>query len=161
MLEFLEYLKASGVSQWLSTSMAGAPTLMALHSVGMAAVVGLSLMITLRMHQFLPGLSLRHIPRLLQLAAWGFALNLLTGVGVFITRGPEYIASPIFLTKLALVVVGVALTAGLWHRHAVADRASGVPVVDAVARTMSLLATSVWFGAVIAGRLIAYLSELY
>jgi hypothetical protein len=36
-----------------------------------------------------------------------------------------------------------------------------VLAADKPARTMALVATVLWFGAVIAGRLIAYLSNLY
>jgi len=141
--------------------MAGGPTLLALHSVGMAVVVGLSLMITLRLHRILPGPRLELIPRLLTLAGWGFVLNLVTGLGVFITRGPEYIVSGIFLAKMALVVVGAGLTVWLWSRLGPPTRAAGVPAVDGVAKAVSLGATLAWFGAVVAGRLIAYLSDLY
>ena len=157
----LEYLEASRLSQWLSISMAGGPTLLALHSVGMAVVVGLSLMIALRLHGVLPGPGIERLPGLLKVTAWGFALNVLTGLGFFITRGPEYISSAIFLMKMALVAVSAALTAWLWRRLAPRARTTAGPPIDGVARTLSFAATLTWFGAVVAGRLIAYLSDLY
>ena len=54
-MHLLETLKASALAQWLSISMAGAPALIALHSVGMAAVVRLSLMMTLRLYGVIDG----------------------------------------------------------------------------------------------------------
>ena len=157
----LEYLEASPLSQWLSISMAGGPTLLALHSVGMAVVVGLSLMVALRLHHVLPGPGLQVMPGLLRVALWGLALNVVTGVGFFITRGPEYVTATIFLVKMALVAVGATLTAWLWRRLAPLEQVTGAPAIDGVARALSLAATLAWLGAVVAGRMIAYLSDLY
>jgi uncharacterized membrane protein YhhN len=36
-----------------------------------------------------------------------------------------------------------------------------VSVADTIAKNMSVVSTVTWFGAVIAGRLIAYISDLY
>jgi hypothetical protein len=160
-LELLNYLKDSAASEWLSVSMAGFPTFIALHSVGMAVVVGLSLMITLRLHGVMLDLRLELVPRLLTVAAWGFVLNLVTGLGIFITRGPEYITSAIFLLKMLLVFIGATLMFQLGGRLRPLNLRTAGFVVDRATRLMSLVATCSWFGAVVAGRMIAYLSDLY
>jgi hypothetical protein len=160
-LDLLHYLADSEFSNWLSVSMAGFPTLIALHSVGMGAAVGLSMAVTLRLYGALPELGPLPLRRLLDVAVWGFTLNLVTGLLLFITRGPEYLASGIFLLKMLLVVIGAALTAVVRQRVKAAVSPSGALVDDAVARGMSLVATLAWFGAVVTGRLIAYLSDLY
>ena len=159
-LSLLEQLKQSALGVWLSSSMAGAPTLIALHSVGMAAVVGLSLMVTLRLYSVITGFDLALIPRLLTVAAWGFTLNLVTGLGIFITRGPEYIGSGVFLLKMLLVLISAGTTFWLGRRLTLRLRA-GAEVVDSLAKTAAVAATTTWFAAVIAGRMIAYLSDLY
>jgi hypothetical protein len=160
-VSFLAYLKASAFSEWLSISMLGFPTLIALHSVGMAIVVGLSLMVTLSLYGALPGIGDAVLPRLLNVAVWGFVLNFLTGLALFITRGPEYITSLVFLVKMLLVIVGAVIL--FWLREQLARRAltTGRGTSDGIVRAMSLAASLVWFGAVVAGRLIAYLSSLY
>jgi hypothetical protein len=160
-LEFLNYLKASAFSEWLSVSMAGFPTFIALHSVGMAVVVGLSLMITLRLHEVALDFRLQLIPRLLTIAAWGFVLNLVTGLALFITRGPEYITAAIFLLKMSFVVIGAILMFQLSGRLRPLNLNADAFVVDRTTRVMSLIATASWFAAVVAGRMIAYLSSLY
>ena len=160
-MSFLQYLKASAFSHWLSVSMAGAPTMIALHSVGMGIVVGLSLMISLRLHRVILGFDERLIPRLLTLAAWGLCLNLVTGLAIFITRGPEYLASAMFLTKMLLVAISATLMFWLRHRLSSAHPERATGAADELAKRVSLVATLTWFGAVITGRLIAYLSDLY
>lgn len=160
-MAFLEYLKASAFSDWLSVSLLGFPALIALHSVGMGVAVGLALMVTLRLYGVIAGFDERQIPRLLQLAVWGFLLNLATGLAIFITRGPEYVVTAIFLLKLVLVFSGAAILWWLKNHFATARPASAAPVIDTSGRRLSLTLTLLWFGAVIAGRLIAYLSDLY
>jgi hypothetical protein len=160
-LSFLTYLADSDFSYWLSVSMAGFPTLIALHSVGMAVVVGLSLVISLRLNGLLPDLSPGVVPRLLDVAVWGFTLNFVTGLLLFITRGPEYITSAIFLIKMLLVLVGAALMFWLRQHFRRAARGPQMHARDRLARLVSLSSSVAWFGAVVAGRLIAYLSALY
>jgi hypothetical protein len=160
-LALLQYLKDSAFSEWLSLSMLGFPTLIALHSVGMGVAVGLALMISLRLHDVISGFEPRLIPRLLQLTLWGFLLNLLTGVLLFITRGPEYLVTPIFLVKMVLVFGGAAILFRLRTILGPIAASAAADVIDGRARHLSIALSTAWFGAVVAGRLIAYLSDLY
>lgn len=160
-MDFLQHLADSDFSYWLSVSMAGFPTLIALHSVGMAGAVGLSMAVTLRLYGALPDLGRFPVQRLLDVAMWGFTLNLVTGLLLFITRGPEYLASGIFLLKMLLVFVGTVLTVVVRQRVLALASPSGTFVGDSFVKGMSLIATLAWFGAVVTGRLIAYLSDLY
>lgn len=161
MSNFLDALQASAFSEWLALSMLGFPTLIALHSVGMAVVVGLSLIVTLQLFGLLNGFSDDLIDRFLMVAVWGFTLNLLTGLLLFVTRGSDYLSSLVFLIKMMLVLCSAAILFWLRLRlRADAGRGSSFSG-DSVAKKMSLVATAAWFGAVVAGRLIAYLSDIY
>lgn len=160
-MSFLADLEATALSDWLSISMLGFPTLIALHSIGMAVVVGLALVVALRLHGLVTGIDGQLVTRLLTIAAWGFVLNLLTGIALFITRGTDYITSAIFLVKMLLVVVSAVILFWLRERLAPADPASGTVAADPLARRLALVAATTWFAAVVAGRLIAYLSDLY
>jgi hypothetical protein len=141
--------------------MLGFPTLIALHSVGMAVAVGLSLMVTLHLNQVFTGFNVQLIPRILSIAVWGFILNLITGLALFVSRGPEYIDSYIFLIKMLLVVISAIILFWLRQHLRLIKLTTEVSVTDRIAKNMSLFSTATWFGAVIAGRLIAYLSDLY
>ena len=160
-MELLEQLEASALSQWLSISLAGFPTLIALHSVGMGIVVGLSLMICLRLNCVLSGIRAETIPRLLDVAIWGFTLNLVTGLAIFITRAPAYITSAVFLIKMMLVVVSAAILFWLRRRLRTISEATEAELVTGLVRQLSVFASLSWFGAVVTGRLIAYLSSIY
>jgi hypothetical protein len=160
-LELLERLASSGFSDWLSVSMAGFPTLIALHSVGMGAVVGLTSMVCLRLYHVFDGISAQVLPKLLTVAIWGFYLNLVTGVCIFITRADEYATATIFLVKMAFVLFSTVLVFWLRRRLQPWALVTGEPPADPMANRVALLASLTWFAAVLAGRLIAYLSDLY
>jgi len=160
-LSFLTYLANSAFSQWLGLSMLGFPTLIALHSVGMGVVVGLTLVVAMRLNGIIKGMPAPVVLKLLRIAVWGFFLNLVTGVVLFITRGPEYITAYIFLIKMLLVVVSAVIVFWLRDRLAPVEAIPAGSVEDGPARRMSVVATVTWFGAVVAGRLIAYLSTIY
>jgi len=159
-LEFLTYLQTSALSEWLLVDMLGFPTLIALHSVGMGVVVGLTFVIALSLNGVVSGIDRPLMLRFVALAVWGFTLNLVTGLLLFITRGPEYLATGIFLVKMLLVLMSAAIVAWLGQRLKAEPTATDV-VADRLAARMAIVATTLWFGAVVAGRLIAYLSDLY
>ena len=160
-VSLLASLEGTAFSEWVLISMLGFPTLIALHSVGMGVAVGLSLIVTLRLNRVITGIDARLLPRLLTVAVSGFVLNLITGLALFVSRGTEYIASGIFLLKMLLVIVSAAILFWL-RRHliALAQMPDG-EAVDSSAKQMSVVFTVTWFCAVITGRLIAYLSDLY
>jgi hypothetical protein len=165
-LELLTYLQTSAFSEWLLVSMLGFPTLIALHSVGMGVVVGLTFVIALRLNGVVSGIDRPLMLRFVTLAGWGFTLNLVTGLLLFITRGPEYLATGVFLVKMLLVLLSFATVVWIGQRLKVEPTANDVPtatdvVADRLAARMAVVATTLWFGAVVAGRLIAYLSDLY
>lgn len=160
-MSFLADLEASALSEWLAVSMLGFPTLIALHSVGMAVVVGLSLMVALRLNGVITGIQGPVVLKFLTIAVWGFGLNLVTGLALFITRGPEYITAYIFLIKMLLVLGSATILFWLRRRLRIGGATTETLAADGIARTMSVIATVTWFAAVVAGRLIAYLSDIY
>jgi hypothetical protein len=108
-MSVLTSIQSSALSQWLSVSMLGVPTMMGLHSVGMAVAVGLSLMVTLRLYGVITGFRPQSIRGFPGIAVPGFALNLLTGVVTVFTRAADYAGSPLIIFKLVIVGVSAVL----------------------------------------------------
>ena len=153
-MSLLAYLESTAFADWVLISMLGFPTLIALHSVGMGVAVGLSLIAALRLNGVLAGMNAALIPCLLTVAVYGFWLNLVTGLALFVSRGTDYISSTIFLLKMFLVIVSAAILFRLRRRV-------GGEHADATTRRLAVVVSVTWFGAVATGRLIAYLSDLY
>ena len=114
-MNLLATLESTAFSEWVLTSMLGFPTLIALHSIGMAIAAGLSIFVALYLNRFLSGLAEEHLPRFLHLAMLGFLLNLVTGLALFVTRGTDYITNITFLVKMSLVLISAVILGWLKH----------------------------------------------
>lgn len=160
-MNFLRILESTAFSEWVLTSMLGFPTLIAVHSIGMAVAAGLTIMVTLYLYRFAAGIDQANLPGILRIAMWGFILNLVTGLILFVPRGTDYIANVTFLVKMLLVLISAAIL--IWLKSHVTQLArESVDVCSSVpARRLSLLSSATWIGAIVTGRLIAYLGSVY
>lgn len=160
-MNFLRILESTAFSEWVLTSMLGFPTMIAVHSIGMAVAAGLTIMVTLYLYRFAAGFDQAKLPGILRIATWGFILNLVTGLILFVPRGTEYLANVTFLVKMLLVLISAAIL--IWLKSHVTQLAGeSVDVCSSVpARRLSLLSSATWIGAIVTGRLIAYLGSVY
>ena len=155
----LQWLENTGFSHWVLTSLIGFPLMLSLHAVGMAVSVGLILVLNLRLLGLFHFVSFRFLRRALPVAWIGLSVNFISGTVLFVPRGVEYVGDPAFLTKMALIVLGVANTRWLHGRlvHVGAGWDAGGAIPQAV-RLAAAATTVVWFGTIASGRLIAYVS---
>jgi putative copper export protein len=84
-------------------------------------------------------------------AATGLILAVVTGFLLFSVRAEEYATNPLFLPKMALIVVGVASAISA-HRSGQFDDMA----VRGRAKLHGALSMSAWLGALACGRLIAF-----
>ena len=153
----LQQLETSGLAIWVAESLYGYPIVLGLHAIGLAIVVGLLIFVDLRLLNFLGEIRLSSLLGPMKLAWVGFTVNALSGFALFSAQATYIIYSTPFLIKIGLVLLG-AIIAFYIQRQAkksVDDwEASSVPSSIKAAAAISLLC---WTGAIIAGRLIAYL----
>ena len=153
----LEQLETSGLATWVAESLYGYPIVLGLHAIGLAIVVGLWIFIDLRLLSFLGDIRLSSLLGPMKLAWLGFAVNALSGFALFSSQATYIIYSPPFLIKIGLVILGAIIAFYIQRQTTknVADwEAGSVPASIKAAAAISLLC---WMGAIIAGRLIAYL----
>jgi hypothetical protein len=155
MMPFFESLEATGISTWMreSPSVLAYPTVLLLHVMGMAIVVGLSTMINLRVLGVAPKIAVQPLGRLYPLIWWGFALNAVTGTILLMASATMRLVDPTFYVKMVFIVVGVVVM--VKTRRVVFGSPGGAPPADA--RTLAWAGMICWLGAVTAGRLLAYL----
>ena len=155
----LQWIEDTAFSDWVLTSIVGFPLMLSLHAVGMAVSVGLILVFSLRLLGLFKFVSHVFLRRALPVAWAGLAVNFLSGTALFAPRGVEYVGDPAFLTKMVLIVLGVANTRwlhSLLTRNGTSwDEGRAVPAISRVAAAATIL---IWFGTVASGRLIAYVS---
>jgi Family of unknown function (DUF6644) len=152
----LAWFESTSVAVWLqeSPSIWAMPTVLTLHTAGMAVLVGASWVLDLR----LLGIS-RNVP--LSAFRWvfpavtvGLILNLVTGVLLFVKNATTWGTALPFLVKMGLVIASVALLVPI-RKYVLSD--AGSSEVDSRARLLAIASILAWSGAVTAGRLLAYL----
>ena len=155
----LQWLENTAFSDWVLTSIIGFPLMLSLHAVGMAISMGLILIMDLRLLGFYHFLSYTFLRRAILLAWVGLTVNFLSGTALFVPRGVEYVGDRAFLTKMALIVLGVLNTIYLQRqldrRSRAWDTNTAAPFDTRIWAAASMLT---WFGALTAGRLIAYVN---
>jgi hypothetical protein len=155
-MAFLEWLQGTWVGVLVAESLWGYPLFETIHSIGMAMLIGSLGLINLRVLGYKPELPLLKVQQLLPLAWLGFTLNAISGSLLFTSDAVYFFESYTFRIKMLLIVLG-GVNAALLGRRVFREAAAGAPA-SPTAGTKWIAATSLvfWFGAVCAGRLIAY-----
>lgn len=156
---WLVALEQSAIGETMRQSMLLYPAVEVLHILGFVLLVGSIAGFDLRLlgvTRLLPVTPFAH--HAVPLAMTGFCIAAPTGFLLFSTEATSIAVNPAFQIKLACVAIGL-LNAGLfhlgpWRSMALWGMTAHVPPLARIGALLSLLA---WCGAVIGGRLIAYL----
>ena len=154
---FLEWLQNSWVGTTVAETLWGYPLLETMHTLGMAMLIGSLGLINLRVLGYKPELPLIDSRQLLPLAWIGFTLNAISGSLLFTSSAVEFFNSYTFRIKMTLIVLG-GINAALLAQRVFKEAAAGTAPAAPTAGTKWIAATSLlfWFGAICAGRLVAY-----
>jgi len=145
-----ELATALRTSRWLYASTNTA------HVLGIALLVGAILPLDLRLVGLWRTVERESLVRVLvPLAAAGLALAVITGLLLFSVRALEYAAIPLFLVKLALIAIG-AISAILLHLvYGFRLKTASRPCLSRA----GALSMTCWLGALIAGRMVAFVGD--
>ena len=148
----LAEIEQSGVATWIREGgvLYGYPLILFLHTLGLSTLVGLSSAIDLRLLGFASGIPLASLDRLFSLMWPALALTAVTGILLFVSDATRHASNPAFFVKLVFVALAVTALALTWTR--VFRRQQSGKILAA----FSLVC---WFGALSAGRLMAYVAE--
>jgi hypothetical protein len=151
-------LQDSAFTDWFlgSDSIWAYPTVLTLHTVGMAMLVGASVVIALRLLNVGAAIPPVRLLSLYRVIWTGFAINLASGLVLFVTEAADRAKDPVFYIKLASIAFA------LWVGILIRRRIAGVPagaVPRAPARGLAAASLSLWTLAIVAGRLMAYLKK--
>lgn len=160
-MEFLVWLRGLPLSEWIGTSDWIYPILLSAHSVGMATVVGLLVMLDIRVLFPRKDIAPKMLRRLTPLIWVGFWINAASGILLFMSNADRLIVNWPFQMKMACVAIGGLLTWGIWRSMQLPLPGSGAAPAEPSTVTKILAAASivVWFLAILGGRLIAYVLD--
>lgn len=160
-MAFLTWVEELGISVFIreSDSLLALPTFLFVHILGMSIVGGLSAAIDFAMLGLWPRVSIKPLEKLYPFIWFGFIINLITGTGLFMADATSRGRNWDFYVKLVFVAGGVATLVLMRKRvfsHPMLD--SGRLPPNAV--TLAWVSLVCWFGAIVAGRLIAYVGPV-
>lgn len=154
----IEAIENSAYAAWVreSPSIFAYTTILSLHAMGLAIIVGLNTVVALRLLGFMPGLA---VPPLRKLFPWmyvGFTVNAFSGLSLLAANLQKDLANWMFLIKLvfiALAMVNLELT-----RMRIFDRPGALssPDLPQQATRFALTSMLLWGLAIVSGRLTAY-----
>lgn len=150
------WIEGTPVAQWVSLSLYAYPFLLSVHIVGLAVVVGLFMMRDLRLIGYFTALDPFAFLSLGRLAWTGFFFNAVSGLMLFTSQAQTFADNTAFLIKIAFIIAGMAL-AGVIHARLRASLSAGSDAISRSTRTVALCSLLTWTGAIIAGRLVAYI----
>jgi hypothetical protein len=157
MHQFFDFLEQLSLSEWVreSGTIWAFPTILFLHTFGMAIVAGGSAMIDLMVLGFWPAVPIKPFGRMFPLLWIAFGLNAVTGTLLLLADATAKLTTLDFYIKMVLVFAGLFVLIQMRRQIFQNPKLDEVPLSGS-AKTLAWASLVCWFGAITAGRLLAY-----
>lgn len=156
-MRFLEWLQLTAPATFVAETLWAYPLFETLHTLGMALLIGSLGLINLRILGFKAELPVAGTLDFLPLAWLGFTVNLISGLALFMSDAVYFWSSMTFKIKLGLILLA-GLNAFILSQTVFREaRRGGAMRIEPGTRLLAGSSLVFWVGAIVAGRLIAYL----
>jgi hypothetical protein len=154
---FLQSIEDTVFSTWLreSESPFAFYFILLFHTFGLALLVGANVVVDLRLLGVARAIPLAPLKRLFGIMWIGFAMNAVTGVLLVIAYPTKSLTNVDFYVKLALIGFAVWVMQRL-KSQVFEDPSLSEEAMTARGATLAKWSLILWFGAITAGRLLAY-----
>jgi hypothetical protein len=154
---FLVYLENLSFSQWVkdAPTIWAFPTILIVHTLGMSIVAGVSAILSLVVLGFWPAVPVKPFARAFPLLWWGFGINAVTGTMMLVADATTKLTTVDFYIKMAFVFLGLWVLIRM-RREVFEDPQLDKAAVSGNAKMLAWASLGCWFGAIVAGRLLAY-----
>jgi uncharacterized membrane protein len=139
----------------------GWPASETVHFIGLSLLFGVVLLVDLRMLGFLKGIPYSTLHRLLPWGVLGFGVNVVTGILFFIGAPPDfYVNNPVFIWKLALILVAGANTLyfTVFEQAWTLGAGDTPPVAAKIAAASGIL---LWTGVIFCGQMLPFFGHSF
>ena len=152
---FFLWLESTAFSIWMreTPSITAFPFILALHTIGLGVLVGLSAALDPRLLGAAAVIPVFAFRRYIPLMSFGLWLNVVTGLALLVAYPTKALTNPVFYLKLALIIAALSLLRAVF-RH-VRDDPTAAPM-PAGLRMLAAVSLACWAGAITSGRLLAY-----
>ena len=157
----LESLAASPFAMWVDESW-GWPLALTIHALGMATVVGLMAIISLRLLGAFPSIPYASLGKLIPLIWIAVLFQAISGFTLWVTKPAQYLGDVMFDTKFALVIIA-SVAMAYFHVTYKREVAKWEAAGTVTSRGVKIAAATcfLWAAVTVGGRLTAYLGSLY
>lgn len=157
-MKILLWLSATAPAVWAreSESIWAYPTILFLHTFGLSLLVGFATAIDFRVLGFSPALPLAPMGRFFRYVWIGFWINAISG-GWLLIMTPAKVANPAFIVKMTCIALGVVTL--WWLKRAEFRGGDEASSASTLGKTLAAASLVLWTGAIIAGRLMAYVGK--
>ena len=146
----LVWIENTSLALWVGTSLWAYPVLLSAHITGLAVIVGIIAMRDFHLLGFLNGVTEANFLELKNLAYCGFLINGISGIMLFSSQASYLSTNLPFLVKLFFIGSGMLLASKIFKKI---EKNTG----RTSTKILAVLSLFSWFGAITAGRLIAYI----
>ena len=146
----LVWIENTSLALWVGTSLWAYPVLLSAHITGLAVIVGIIAMRDFHLLGFIDGVTEANFLELKKLAYCGFLINGISGIMLFASQASYLSTNLPFLVKLFFIGSGMLLASKIYKKI---EKNTG----RASTKILAILSLFSWFGAITAGRLIAYI----
>ena len=157
-MNFFAWLQETPFAQWVASdpSLLAYPTILTLHTVGMAIVVGTCVVMDLRLLGIGGDVPLKALVAAPRLVWAGFLVNAATGIALFTTDAEHKAMQTVFFIKLSLIFLALAVYVRI-RKLVFTAVAPSAALISGEVKVLAILSLILWTGATVAGRLMAYL----
>lgn len=154
----IEAIENSAYAVWVreSPSIFAYTSILSLHAIGLAIIVGLNTVVALRLLGYVPAIPLPPLRKLFPWMYLGFTINLFSGASLLAANLTNDLGNWLFLCKLVFILfamINLELTKTYVFDKPGPVAADGLPKH---ARTVAIASLILWGLAMIAGRFTAY-----
>ena len=146
----LVWIENTSLALWVGTSLWAYPVLLSAHITGLAVIVGIIAMRDFHLLGFINGVTEANFLELKKLAYCGFLINGISGIMLFASQATYLSTNLPFLVKLFFIGSGMLLASKIYKKI---EKNTG----RTSTKILAILSLFSWFGAITAGRLIAYI----
>jgi hypothetical protein len=162
MIELLTFLEDNAVSVFIREfpSVFGFPTILFLHTLGLAMVAGVSIAIDLWIVRGAAASAPLYFMGLTRTMWLGFGINLVSGLALLLAYPAKALTNWVFYFKMALVLLAVYVAARI-NRELTSRGGTGPAFAMTFdARRWAVVSLLLWAGAIVTGRLLAYTADV-
>ncbi len=159
----LEAIENSAYAVWVreSPSIFAYTSILSLHAIGLAIIVGIHTLVALRLLGFVPAIPLQPLRKLFPWMYLGFAINLFSGSSLLAANLTADLGNWLFIAKLVFILLAM-VNLELTRMHvfdkpgALTAGALAAGALPKHAKTFAITALVLWSLAMVAGRFTAY-----